>query len=216
MLKSYMPSFINTWVIILLIIMLMFGAYKIILGVIIIYSFFYVILRKSRNDFRDDPVSTKGIIFSPCNGKVVHIEKNVAHVAYGEGLTEIQLMIPWWKEMGIYLPLSCEIRNLIVHKGRSFFRYFKASETVGTNIGKGISLVLDNRGESIGMTLYKCRVGLWPEVLVMPGDKGGRRVNIGYFPFGGTLMLYLPGKYEILVNINDEVMAGETIVAVLS
>jgi hypothetical protein len=27
-------------------------------------------------------------------------------------------------------------------------------------------------------------------------------------------MLYLPKKYEILININDELSAGETIVAV--
>jgi phosphatidylserine decarboxylase len=83
-------------------------------------------------------------------------------------------------------------------------------------MGKGFSLVLDNRGEYIGMTFYKCRLGLYPEVLVMPGDRGGRRVNIGYFPFGGTLMLYLPGKYEILSKNNDEISAGETIMAVLS
>ena len=64
------------------------------------------------------------------------------------------------------------------------------------------------------MTFFKCRLGLWPELIVMPGDKGGRRVNIGYFPFGGTVMLYLPKKYEILIKSNDEVLAGETILAV--
>jgi phosphatidylserine decarboxylase len=51
--------------------------------------------------------------------------------------------------------------------------------------------------------------------MVMPGDRGGRRVNIGYFPFGGTVMLYLPKKYEILIKTNDEVTAGETIMAVV-
>lgn len=215
MLKSYLPAQFNTWTVILLIILWISGLYKILVGVILFYILVYVVLRKSRNDFRDDPVTTKGVIFSPCNGKVLHVEKNVSHVAYGEGLTEIQIMIPWWKEMGISLPLSCEIKNLIVHKGRSFFRYYKAYETVGTNIGKGLSLVLDNRGETLGMTFYKCRLGMWPEILVMPGDRGGRRVNVGYFPFGGTLMLYLPEKYEILININDEVNSGETIIAVL-
>ena len=49
----------------------------------------------------------------------------------------------------------------------------------------------------------------------MPGDRGGRRVNIGYFPFGGTVVLYLPKKYEILVKVNDDVNAGETIFAVI-
>lgn len=214
MLKSYLPSKFNTWVIILIILLGLFGLYKTVVCLVLLYIFIYIVLRKNRNNFRDDPVTTKGVIFAPCNGKVLHVEKNISHVAYGEGLTEVQIMIPWWKEMGIYLPLSSEVKNIIVHKGRSFFRYHKAVETVGANIGKGLSLVLDNRGETVGMTFYKCRIGMWPEILVMPGDRGGRRVNIGYFPFGGTLMLYLPEKYEILVNVNDEVGAGETIMAV--
>lgn len=117
--------------------------------------------------------------------------------------------------MGIFLPLSCEIKNLLVLKGQSFFRLKKAIEELGAKEGKGVSLALDNRGESVGLTFYKCKVGLWPELMVMPGDRGGRRVNIGYFPFGGTVMLYLPKKYEILVKTNDEVTAGETIFAVI-
>lgn len=216
MLKSYLPSKFNTWTLIISSILFFCGYYKALTLFICVYSLIYLVLRKSRNDFRDDPISTKGVIFSPCNGVIINIEKNVSHVAYGESLTEIQIMIPWWKEMGVYLPLSSEIKNIMVHKGRSFLRYFKAHEKIGTQFNKGMSIVLDNRGEVIGLTLYKCRLGLWPEILVMPGDRGGRRVNIGYFPFGGTVMLYLPEKYEILVKTNDEISAGETIVAVLS
>jgi phosphatidylserine decarboxylase len=134
---------------------------------------------------------------------------------FGEQLVEIQIMIPWWKEMGIFLPLSSEIKNLMVLKGQSFFRYQKAEEVIGTKEGKGVSVSLDNRGETIGLTFFKCKLGLWPELMVMPGDRGGRRVNIGYFPLGGTVMLYLPRKYEILIKINDEVAAGETILAVI-
>lgn len=215
MLKSYLPAKFNTLAAILFVIFWIFGFYKILLILVLAYILLYVLLRKSRNDFRDDLVSTRGVIFSPSNGRVVHIEHNVSHGMYGDQLIEIQIMIPWWKEMGIFLPLSCEIKNLLLLKGRSFFRYKKAVEVLGSNEGKGVSLALDNRGESIGLTFFKCRLGFWPEMMVMPGDRGGRRVNIGYFPLGGTVMLYLPKKYEILVKINDEVNAGETIFAVV-
>ncbi len=215
MLKSYLPAKFNTFTIILFFVFWIFGFYKTLLVLLIFYAALYIILRKNRNDFRDDPVSTRGIIFSPCNGKIIHIEANVSHGSYGDQLTEIQIMIPWWKEMGIFLPLSCEIKNLLVLKGQSFFRYTKAVEVIGTKEGKGVSLSLDNRGEGVGLTFFKCKLGLWPEILVMPGDRGGRRVNIGYFPFGGTVMLYLPRKYEILIKADDEVNAGETIVAVI-
>lgn len=215
MLKSYLPPRFNTMAFVVFFLLWLFSFYKTLVFLFVIYTFLYVILRRSHNYFRDDPVSTKGVIFAPSNGKIVHIENNVSHGTYGDQLIEIQIMIPWWKEMGISLPLSSEIKTLHVLKGQSFFRYHVASEVIGTKEGKGVSLALDNRGETVGLTFFKCKLGFWPELMVMPGDRGGRRVNIGYFPFGGTVMLYLPKKYEILVKTNDEVAAGETIIAVI-
>jgi len=215
MLKSYLPAKFNTVAVILFITFWLFAFYKLLFTLTLTYFLIYLVLRKNRNDFRDDPVITRGVIFSPVNGKVVHIEYNVSHGLYGEQLIEIQIMIPWWKEMGLFLPLSCEIKNLLVLKGYSFFRTQKAAEVLGSKEGKGVSLALDNRGECIGLTFLKCKLGFWPELMIMPGDRGGRRVNIGFFPFGGTVMLYLPKKYEILVKENDEVGACETIFAVL-
>jgi phosphatidylserine decarboxylase len=215
MLKSYLPAKFNTLAFIFFFLFWLFSFYKVLTISFFTYLILYVILRRNRNDFRDDPMITKGVIFAPANGKVVHIENNVSHGMYGDQLVEIQIMIPWWKEMGVFMPLSAEIKTLIVLKGQSFLRTHIAEEVIGTKEGKGVSVALDNRGETIGLTFFKCKLGLWPELMVMPGDRGGRRVNIGYFPFGGTVMLYLPKKYEILLKINDEVTAGETIMAVI-
>ena len=215
MLKSYLPAKFNTLAFTLFLILWYFSLYKTLGLLTVAYILLYLSLRKNRNDFRDDPVVTKGVIFSPANGKIVHIEHNVSHGMYGDQMIEVQIMIPWWKETGVSMPLSAEIRTLLVLKGQSFFRYHKAEEVIGTKEGKGVSVALDNRGETVGLTFFKCKLGLWPELMVMPGDRGGRRVNIGYFPFGGTVMLYLPKKYEILMKINDEVNAGETILAVI-
>ncbi len=215
MLKSYLPPRFNTLTVFVLFFLWLFSFFKILLVASLFYLALYVILRRNRNDFRDDHVMTKGLIFAPANGRVKHIEHNVSHGIYGEQLIEIQILVPWWKEMGISMPLSAEIKTLMVLKGQSFFRYMKSDAIIGSKEGKGVSLSLDNRGESVGMTFFKCKLGLWPELIVMPGDRGGRRVNIGYFPFGGTVMLYLPKKYEILIKSNDDVLAGETILAVV-
>ncbi len=216
MLKSYLPSIFNSLFAFLILLFLLFGLKKIALLLFLIYIIIYVILRKGNFDFRESSVSTKGVIFSPCNGKIISIEKIDSHDYFGQELTEIQIAIPWWKEMGIYLPLSCEISDLKILKGRSFYRYTVASTAIKSGLGKGLNLNLDNRGEKIGIALYKCRLGLWPELLVMPGDIGGRRVNIGYFPFGGTVILYLPKKYEILVKKNDDLNVAESIIAIKS
>jgi phosphatidylserine decarboxylase len=214
--RSYLPSRYNTWTFIILFILLVFKKFDSAIILFSIYLAVYFILRKHKNNFRDDPMVTKGVVFSPCNGKIIHVEKNISHVSFGDNLIEVQIMIPWWKEMGIFMPITSEVKTITVHKGRSFFRFFKAAELVGTSIGKGLSIALFSfQGEKFGMTLYKCRLGLWPDIILMPGDKGSRRVNIGYLPFGGTLLLYLPENYEILVKENNQVVAGESILAIL-
>jgi phosphatidylserine decarboxylase len=215
MLKSYLPAKFNTLSVFIFLLCWFFAFYKSLYFLVFIYIFLYIVLRKSRNDFRDDPISTRGVIFSPVNGTIIHIEHNVSHGFFGDQLIEIQIMIPWWREMGIFLPLSCEIKNILVLKGQSFFRYLKAVEVLGSKDGKGVGVALGSRGENLGLTFFKCKLGLWPELMVIPGDRGGRRVNIGYFPFGGTVMLYLPKKYEILIKTNEKVNAGETIFAVV-
>lgn len=215
MLKSYLPPRFNTLAFVVFFFLWLFSFYKTLLVLVLAYVLLYIVLRRNSNYFRDDPIVTKGVIFAPANGKILHIEQNVSHGMYGDQLVEIQIMVPWWKEMGICLPLSSEVKTLHVLKGQSFFRKSIASEVIGTKEGKGVSLALDNRGETVGLTFFKCKLGLWPELMVMPGDRGGRRVNIGYFPFGGTVMLYLPKKYEILLKTNDEITAGETILAVI-
>lgn len=214
MLKSYFPPRFNTLAFFVLFLLWLFNLKKILIVTAVVYFILFILLRRGKNDFREDSTSSRGVIFSPVNGRVVHIEHNISHATIGEQYTEIQIMLPVWKEMGIYLPYSCEIRDLHILKGDSFWRRKKMDEALGTNEGKGISLTLDNKeGSIVGLSFLKCKFGLWPEIMVMPGDRGGRRVNIGFFPFGGTVVLYLPKKYEILVKENDEMIAQNTIVA---
>lgn len=214
MLKSYIPPKITTYAVLFFILLWLLNYNVLLIILLVLYLFIYILFRRNRHDFLDEHVVTTGVIFAPANGKILHIEPSVSHSVFGEQLIEIQIMISWWKEMGLYLPMSSEIKNLIVVKGQSFFRFQKADKVLGSKEGKGIHLKLDNKGESIGLSLFKCKIGLWPELIVMPGDRGSRRVNIGYFPFGGTVILYLPKKYEILLRENDEITAGESILAV--
>jgi hypothetical protein len=189
MLKSYFPAKLNTWIIFIELLSLFFISYKLFITIVSIHLFLYLLFRKTPNRFRDDPVATKGVVFSPSNGKVTHVE-------YLENDICIELTIFPWNEMGIFMPVSSEIKNL----------WRTRNEVV---------LELDNRSEVMKIHFIKRLLGFWPELIVTPGDRGARRVNIGFFPLGGTLVLYLPKKYEILIKNLNEVIAGETIIAVL-
>ncbi len=214
-LKSYIPSRYNSLFFIIGILIWIFAGLKYLGIFACLYLVAYFILRRDHNYFRDDPTLTKGVVFSPCNGSVVNIVQKVNHAFFGEDIIEIQIRIPWWKEMGLFLPISTEIKDLRIFRGKSFFRYGNYAEKAGMANYSGLGIVFDNREHLLGLSLVRCPLGLWPEVTVMPGDRGSRRVNFGFLPFGGTLLLYLPKKYEILVKNNDTVQAKETILAVL-
>lgn len=214
-LKSYIPSRYNTFFFIIGFFIWMFTSLKYFILFGILYLIAYIILRRDHNHFRDDPTITKGVVFAPCNGTVVSVVEKVNHPFFGDELIELQVRIPWWKEMGIFLPISSEIKDLRIFKGKSFFRYGNYAEKAGMANYSGLGIIFDTKDHLVGLSLVRCPLGLWPEVTVMPGDRGSRRVNFGFLPFGGTLLLYLPKKYEILIKSNDIVQAKETILAVL-
>jgi hypothetical protein len=194
-----------------ILITLIFGFPLFSLFIVAIYGFALLFFRRKVGVFKENPSITDGILFAPSNGKVIAIVPNVSHPTLGEGLTEVIIRIPWNVEFGIYLPFTSEVIDLVTEKGREHFRYSKETTLLG-RAGLLVSLK-DLKGDEIGLQLVKCPMGLWPEIKVMPGDRGKRQANIGLLPFGGTLVLYIPNKYEILIQVGQELMAGESLIA---
>lgn len=182
---------------------------------IIIYFFFHVWFRKKRVYYKEDLHLKNTILFSPVNGKIVSIRDNINHVHYGENLYEIQIRVSPFREMGIFLPQTAEILDMLVFKGEGWFRW-KSSlfPDQSKKVFSGLCVFLKNNLDiRIGLQIVKCPLGLWPELCVIPGDRGKKQVNIGYLPLGGTVLLYLPKKYEIIVSSETDVVAGQTILA---
>lgn len=114
------------------------------------------------------------------------------YVAAVEG-NRIQMAIPWWGEFSLRLPVRCEVASLTPSKHK---------------------LVLQcENGDPVELRFFQNRLGLWPQTDLMPGDRGLAGALIGYFPWGGTVFLSLPAKYEILVATKQQIRAGQTIVA---
>lgn len=189
MFKSYLPAKFNTWFIAFQVISLIFRSYHLLTILLSIHFVLYVLFRKKPNRFRDDPVITTGVVFSPCNGNIIAIN-------YKEDTTQVVISILPWNEMGIFLPLSSEVKNLWRTKNK-------------------VTLELESRNDLIELHFIRRFFWFWPELIVMAGDKGSRQVNIGFFPLGGKVVLSIPKKYEILIKDSKKVIAGETLIAVL-
>ena len=180
------------------------------------YAATLIIFRRKYSPYKDNILNRSDeMIYAPANARVISVREGVNHVVFGKNLKEIHLGIPWWSEPGLYLPTKAEVKDFQSKEGRSTFRFNSKPLADQSNMSlAGICLSLENaKNHIIGMQLIKCVLGQWPELVVMPGDKGKERANIGFFPFGGTVVLFLPDNYEILINPNNEVIAGDTAIA---
>jgi hypothetical protein len=139
----------------------------------------------------------------------------VDHCLFGSNKTEIRITMPWNKEYGIYLPESCEVRELRIDRTPAQFLPDQGplpEQSERTLTGVCLALKSISGGE-LGLQFLKFTASRWPSMRVMAGDRGKGRANVGFFPFGGTVLLYLPSNYEILVQKDAPLVAGETLIA---
>lgn len=199
----------------LLFVLWFFGLYWAFFVVGIVFLIVLFFSRRIAPAFQEDATLKEGIVYSPVNGKVAHINSENNHHRYGDNLTEIVIISSWWREHGVYFPFKAEVIDLIYEGAKGHFRYFSNSvfskkEERKPSLSLGLRGV---EGGSIGIDFYKCVSGFWPKLRVIPGDKGRAQVNMGFFGLGGTTVLYLPSNYEILVKEGLDLVAGQSIVA---
>jgi hypothetical protein len=181
--------------------------------------FICYLFRKHKKFSAKNPTGgNEGLVFSPCNGYVAAIKPGVHHALFGDNLLEIKLEIPLFEEMGLYLPQSVDVQEFVIKKAKKFFQMSLLQDLSSINQKKEIleSVLLTYKnpaGEKIGLQVLNNIFSFWPEVCVMPGDKGRRNANIGYVPFGGHVFLYLPSSYHAQVHVGDQVDVFESILA---
>jgi len=216
--KTYLEKKIHLIFWACLIITFLIGLLQFFMFISLIYVGALFLFRQKGGIFIKELKSTKGIIYPPVNGKLVSIRSNVQHKVFGKDLIELKFIIPLGKEMGLYLPISGEIKNLFSKKGRSYFRYSAQDlprQREETLDGHFIS-ISPKGSDEIGLQFLECPLGLEPQFYILPGDRGFGQISIGYFPFGGTVLLYLPDNYEIIIGENENVAPGETLIATSS
>lgn len=103
----------------------------------------------------------------------------------------LSIRMTWYSGFGCYLPCSGEI---VENSSNSFS-------------------LRDFEGDLWRVELYPGIWGALPHLFILAGDTGLRGGNVGFIPWGGELILYLPKKYEILVHEHDVLEAGITLLA---
>lgn len=189
--------------------------YKILISVVFFTSFY--ISRRASIPYRDTLKNNGEIYLSPVHGVVESIRKDTStwdELPYSH---EIRITISGWDEKGLYLPTAGEVSYLKANRGKKISRnaesqafYRPVSELAHTDL----VLTSKNQTKSL-MRFIDCKYGQRPTIWLKSGDRGRGAACFGNYPFGGTLIIYLPQNSDILVFEKERVVPGQTVIAAL-
>lgn len=215
MLKSYLKKEWVTYGLLFLFFMLIFGFFWLFLIGFSVLGLSLFVFRKVDPLKGKGEIKASGVIRSPIHGILISKKENVKHQQFGEQLIELVIMLPHGYEQGVYLPCDSEVGEIIQNQRNDYFRYkrsWKVEQEAQSFPGTTLQL-LSRSGLSIGMQFFKCYLGLKEQLWVLQGDRGGLGSRIGHFPFGGTVVVYLPESFQVIPKIGDVLSAGESILA---
>ena len=185
--------------------------------VLLLASLVLFIFRRSAVPYRDTIKSDGEIYMSPVYGVVQSVRHSVASMDFPSPCHEVRIAISIWDEKGIYLPTSGEVTYLKANKGKKLHRnspthvfYGSVEELAHTDL----TLTSKNQTATL-MRFIDCTTGKRPTIWLKSGDRGRGGACFGYYPFGGTLLIYLPVTSDVLVFEKERVVPGQSVIAAL-
>lgn len=185
--------------------------------VLLLSSLILFIFRKSSVPYRDTLKSDGEIYMSPVHGVVQSVRHSVSTPDYPSPCHEIRIAVSFWDEKGIYLPTAGEVTYLKANKGKKVRRSSPPERFYGSHeemAHTDLTLTSKNKVGTL-MRFIDCTTGKRPAIWLKSGDRGRGGACFGYYPFGGTLLIYLPVTSDILVYEKESVVPGQTVIAAL-
>lgn len=205
----------------LLIASLIYGFFKfpieLQIPLILVNSLILFIFRHSIVPYRDTLKNEGEIYLSPVHGMVESIRLNIESLDYPSPCHEVRISTSFWDEKGLYLPTSGEVTYLKANSGKKVHRN-SATEVFYGSIGElshtDLTLTSKNQTETL-LRFVDCTTGRRPTIWLKSGDRGRGAACFGYYPFGGTLLIYLPGNSDILIFEKEVLIPGQSVIAAL-
>lgn len=171
--------------------------------------------RRTRVEFCETSKPGGQIFLSPIHGTVESVRLNVPTFNDEEIGHEIRISMSIWDEKGLYLPTLGEVGYLKANKGRRIPRDSETQAFYGSMEDVAhTDLVLISK--NVTRTLLRFVDGeycLRPTIWLKSGDRGRGGACFGYYPFGGTLLIYLPKNSDVLVYESERIRPGQSVIA---
>lgn len=185
--------------------------------VLLVTSLILFIFRKAVVPYRDTIKNDGEIYLSPIHGIVESIRLGVDVADYPSPCHEVRISLSFWDVKGLYLPTSGEVTYLKANRGRKIHRssdthvFYGPIEDVAHTDFK---LTSKNQVSTL-LRFIDCQTGQRPSIWLKSGDKGRAAASFGYYPFGGTLLIYLPASSDVLIYEKERVIPGQSVIAAL-
>lgn len=204
-----------------LVFLLLYGFWKLplilLIPLIILDSLILFLFRRSLIPYRDTLKNDGEIYLSPVHGTVESVRHHVNILDYPSPCHEVRISMSVWDEKGLYLPTSGEVSYLKASVGKKIHRrspteafYGSIDELAHTDF----TLTSKNQTGTL-MRFIDAKYSKRPSIWLKSGDRGRGAACFGYYPFGGTLLIYLPVTSDILVYEKESVVPGQTVIAAL-
>lgn len=170
--------------------------------------FFVMVVQFFRNPSRNTPQG-EGLIIAPADGKVVVIEE----------VEEPEYFKDKRKQISIFMsPINVHVSRAPVSGNVLYYKYFKGKYLVAwhpksSTENERTTVVMEEGGKQV---LFRQIAGALARRIVCyvkPGMSLNKGDEYGFIKFGSRIDLYLPLDTEILVELNQKTVGGETVIA---
>lgn len=155
------------------------------------------------------------IFLAPVSGEVVEVsdyfsEEDSLHYAK---LKVVVSLNDYW---GLHLPFSAEMEYLKGQRGKFLPRKELASFDTGKldTMTKTDLTLRAKSGLMAKLTFIHSRFGKSPKIWMKSGDRGRGGACFGYYPLGGSLIIYIPKPCDVLIIRGEHLVPGHTVLAV--
>jgi hypothetical protein len=157
------------------------------------------------------------IFLSPVNGTVESIRQHVPIMSGDEIGHEVRISISIWDQKGLYLPTFGGVAYLKANKGRKIPRISGSEAFYGAmdEIAHTDLILASKSKTKTLMRFVDAPYGLRPDIWIKSGDRGRGAACFGYYPFGGTLLVYLPKNSDVLVYEAERLTPGQSVIAAI-
>jgi hypothetical protein len=171
--------------------------------------------RKRTIGWKENLKNDGSVILSPVAGEVVEVS-DFFHNEEAIKYSKIRIIVRFSDYWGLHLPFSAEMEYLKGHRGQLLPRKDLATFDLSKidDMTKTDLILRSKYGLMTKLTFIHSRFGKSPKIWMKSGDRGRGAACFGYYPFGGSLIIYIPKPCDVLIIKGEQLVPGHTVLAV--